>query len=51
MRITDYDEVERILSLCRAAGCGFDEIEIRKADLEDVFVQVMNGADVIEGLA
>ncbi|WP_251256179.1 ABC transporter ATP-binding protein [Burkholderia mallei] len=51
LRITDYDEVERILSLCRAAGCGFDEIEIRKADLEDVFVQVMNGADVIEGLA
>ncbi|WP_186014707.1 ABC transporter ATP-binding protein [Burkholderia gladioli] len=51
LRLTNYDEVERILSACRAAGCAFDEIEVRKADLEDVFVQVMNGADVIEGLA
>ena len=39
------------LAQCRAAGCTFDEIEVRKADLEDVFVQVMNGAEVIEGLA
>ncbi|WP_414443733.1 ABC transporter ATP-binding protein [Burkholderia sp. 22PA0106] len=51
LRLNNYDEVERILSACRAAGCGFDEIEVRKADLEDVFVQVMNGADVVEGLA
>jgi ABC-2 type transport system ATP-binding protein len=51
LRLTNYDDVERILAQCRAAGCTFDEIEIRKADLEDVFVQVMNGAEVIEGLA
>ncbi|ABB07120.1 MULTISPECIES: ABC transporter ATP-binding protein [Burkholderia] len=51
LRLTSYDDVERILAQCRAAGCTFDEIEVRKADLEDVFVQVMNGADVIEGLA
>lgn len=51
LRLTSYDEVERILSVCRAAGCAFDEIEVRKADLEDVFVQVMNRADVIAGLA
>lgn len=51
LRLGSYDEVERILAQCRAAGCTFDEIEVRKADLEDVFVQVMNGAEVIEGLA
>ncbi|MEX3605436.1 MAG: ABC transporter ATP-binding protein [Burkholderia sp.] len=51
LRLTSYDEVERILSACRTAGCAFDEIEMRKADLEDVFVQVMKGADVIDGLA
>lgn len=51
LRLTSYDEVERILAQCRAAGCTFDEIEVRKADLEDVFVQVMNGAEVVEGLA
>jgi ABC-2 type transport system ATP-binding protein len=51
LRLASYDEVERILAQCRAAGCTFDEIEVRKADLEDVFVQVMNGAEVIEGLA
>ncbi|MEX3582133.1 MAG: ABC transporter ATP-binding protein [Burkholderia sp.] len=51
LRLTSYDEVERILSVCRAAGCAFDEIEVRKTDLEDVFVRVMNRADVIEGLA
>ena len=51
LRLANYDEVERILAQCRAAGCTFDEIEVRKADLEDVFVQVMNGAGVLEGLA
>ena len=51
LRLANYDEVERILALCRAAGCTFEEIEVRKADLEDVFVQVMNGPEVIEGLA
>ncbi|MEQ5839967.1 ABC transporter ATP-binding protein [Paraburkholderia acidicola] len=51
LRLASYDDVERILSQCRAAGCTFEEIEVRKADLEDVFVQVMNGPEVIEGLA
>ena len=51
LRLSSYDEVERILAQCRAAGCTFEEIEVRKADLEDVFVQVMNGPEVIEGLA
>jgi ABC-2 type transport system ATP-binding protein len=51
LRLASYDEVERILALCRANGCKLEEMEVRKADLEDVFVQVMNGPEVIEGLA
>jgi ABC-2 type transport system ATP-binding protein len=51
LRLSSYDEVERILGLCRANGCKIEEMEVRKADLEDVFVQVMNGPEVIEGLA
>ncbi|MGV2292121.1 ABC transporter ATP-binding protein [Trinickia sp. YCB016] len=51
LRLSSYDDVERILAQCRAGGCTFEEIEVRKADLEDVFVQVMNGPEVIEGLA
>jgi ABC-2 type transport system ATP-binding protein len=51
LRLNSYDDVERILALCRANGCKLEEMEVRKADLEDVFVQVMNGPEVIEGLA
>jgi ABC-2 type transport system ATP-binding protein len=51
LRLTSYDEVERILAQCRTAGCRLEEVEVRKADLEDVFVQVMNGPEVVEGLA
>jgi ABC-2 type transport system ATP-binding protein len=51
LRLSSYDEVEPILAKCRAAGCAFDEIEVRKADLEDVFVQVMNEPEVVEGLS
>ncbi|PLZ01365.1 ABC transporter ATP-binding protein [Burkholderia sp. WAC0059] len=51
LRLSGYDEVERILSQCRVAGCRFDEIEVRKADLEDVFLQVMSGPELVEGLA
>ncbi len=56
LRLSSYDEVEPIevepiLAKCRAAGCAFDEIDVRKADLEDVFVQVMNEPEVVEGLS
>ena len=51
LRLNSYDEVESILAQCRAAGCTFEEIEIRKADLEDVFVQIMHDPVVVEGLA
>ncbi|CAM2149997.1 ABC-2 type transport system ATP-binding protein [Pararobbsia alpina] len=51
LRLNSYDEVEPLLAQCRAAGCTFDEIEIRKADLEDVFVQIMHEPGMVEGLA
>jgi ABC-2 type transport system ATP-binding protein len=51
LRLSSYDEVERILAQCRAAGCTFEEIDVRKADLEDVFVQLMNAPELVEGLA
>ena len=51
LRLASYEEVERILALCRTNGCKLEEMEVRKADLEDVFVQVMNGPEVVEGLA
>lgn len=51
LRLDDYDDVERILSQCRAAGCRFDEIDVRKADLEDVFVQIMRGTEAAGGMA
>ena len=37
-------EVEQMLAAVREAGCVVDDIEIRKADLEDVFLEVMAGA-------
>jgi ABC-2 type transport system ATP-binding protein len=51
LRLSSYDEVEPMLARCRAAGCTFDEIDVRKADLEDVFVQIMSGPELVEGLA
>jgi len=41
LRITSYDEAAQILSDLRALGIGIDELEVQKADLEDVFLQVM----------
>lgn len=43
LRLAGGDEVEAILGTCRANGCVIEDIEIQKADLEDVFVQIMSG--------
>lgn len=48
LRLNSYAEVESILAQCRAAGREIEEIEIRKADLEDVFIQVMKGSSAAE---
>jgi ABC-2 type transport system ATP-binding protein len=38
----DAAEIERYLQAVRLAGLTAQDVEIRKADLEDVFLQVMN---------
>ena len=39
--VQDTDEIERQLAALRQAGVRAEDVEIRKADLEDVFVQLM----------
>jgi len=41
LRLSGYPAVEPILAACREAGCEIEDMEINKADLEDVFVQIM----------
>ena len=45
VQITAHDahEVETILGALRAAGCQPEDLEIGRADLEDVFLEIMNG--------
>ncbi|MBV8605267.1 MAG: ABC transporter ATP-binding protein [Pelomonas sp.] len=45
-QITAHDaaEVETILATLRAGGCTIEDLEIGRADLEDVFLEIMNGA-------
>jgi ABC-2 type transport system ATP-binding protein len=38
----DAHEIEQYLSIIRQAGLRVEDVEIRKADLEDVFLDVMN---------
>ncbi len=46
VQITAHDaaEVERILGVLRQAGCVPEDLEIGRADLEDVFLEIMSGA-------
>ncbi len=37
-------EIEQYLAAVRQAGLVAEDVEIRKADLEDVFLEVMSGA-------
>ncbi|MGI4778799.1 MAG: ABC transporter ATP-binding protein [Janthinobacterium lividum] len=39
----DAHEVERLLSSLRQAGVAVEDVEMRKADLEDVFIDLMAG--------
>src|SRR4051812_47808836 len=45
VQITAHDarEVEAILAALRAAGCEPEDLEIGRADLEDVFLEIMQG--------
>ena len=40
----DAGQVEAILAQLRQAGVGVEDLEIRRADLEDVFLSIMQGA-------
>ena len=46
MQLPAHDalEVERLLARVRESGLNAQDVEIRKADLEDVFLDVMSGA-------
>jgi len=41
LRVNDYPEVEPILRTLREAGATIDEMQLKQADLEDVFIQIM----------
>ncbi|MBX3622266.1 MAG: ABC transporter ATP-binding protein [Rhizobacter sp.] len=46
VQVTAHDaaEVEQVLGILRAAGCQPEDLEIGRADLEDVFLEIMQGA-------
>jgi ABC-2 type transport system ATP-binding protein len=39
----DASEVESLLAQLRAAGVRIEDLEIGRADLEDVFLEIMQG--------
>ena len=41
LRLNHYDEIENLLSICRQQGRNIEDMEIQKADLGDIFVQLM----------
>ena len=43
LRINDYAEVEPILARLRESGAVIDEMQLQQADLEDIFIQIMEG--------
>jgi len=46
LRINDYSEVETILARIRESGAVIDEMQLQQADLEDIFLQIMEGETV-----
>ncbi|MBC7455583.1 MAG: ABC transporter ATP-binding protein, partial [Massilia sp.] len=43
LRVNEYAEVEQILAALRSAGVVIDEMQLQQADLEDIFMQIMDG--------
>jgi ABC-2 type transport system ATP-binding protein len=41
LRINDYAEVEKILARLRESGTVIEEMQLQQADLEDIFLQIM----------
>ena len=42
-RLADFDEIEPLLAQVRAAACVISDLRLTQTDLEDVFVDVMQG--------
>jgi ABC-2 type transport system ATP-binding protein len=51
LKAHDAAEVETLLAALRAAGVRIEDLEIGRADLEDVFLEIMQGAPAIETIA
>jgi ABC-2 type transport system ATP-binding protein len=43
LRVTDHAEVEPILAALRQHGAAIEDMQLHQADLEDVFIQIMEG--------
>jgi ABC-2 type transport system ATP-binding protein len=43
LRVNEYSEVEQILARLREGGAVIDEMQLQQADLEDIFIQIMEG--------
>ncbi len=46
LRVNEYAEVEQILARLRESGAVIDEMQLQQADLEDIFLQIMDGGSV-----
>jgi ABC-2 type transport system ATP-binding protein len=46
LRINDYAEVEKILARLRECGAVIEEMQLQQADLEDIFLQIMDKGSV-----
>ena len=42
LRVNHHDEVEGILATIRDSGSTLEDLQLHQADLEDVFMQIMN---------
>jgi ABC-2 type transport system ATP-binding protein len=43
LRVNEYPEVEEILRVIREGGATIADMNLKQADLEDVFLQIMEG--------
>jgi len=44
LRLSQPSDVAAVLNACAAAGCELDDVEVGRADLEDVFLQITSDA-------
>jgi len=45
LRINHNEEIEPILACLRQSGCIVEDLQLQQADLEDVFLQIMDGSN------